>query len=105
MAATDRDTIGAYTTAEAAAFLGRDEAFVRERLASGALRAAADGTLTRAGLLAFLAEHHPRRLALIEIAQDAVDNGEYDITLERLRELGIITGPPPGEDGADGDAR
>jgi hypothetical protein len=91
-----------YTLAEAAAFLGRDEQFVRESLANGSLVALPGQGITWEALLVCLETYNPRLATVIRMAQDSIDNGEYDNTVARLRELGIIT-PPDREDEETGD--
>jgi hypothetical protein len=90
-----------YTVAEAAVFLGRSERFVEESVSRGTLASTADGQFTREALLDLLAVHDPRLLAVIEIAQVAVDNDEEGITTARLRELGIVTSPDNGDGEGD----
>jgi len=93
-----------YTIAEAAAFLGRDEQFVRERLADGTLATLPGRGITWDTLLACLATYNPRLATVIRMAQESIDNGEYDISVDRLRALGIITSPDPDDEESGDDA-
>lgn len=92
-----------YTLAEAATFLGRDEQFVRDRLGDGTLAVSPGEGITWESLVACLGLYNPRQAALLSMTQDSIDNGEYAISLDQLRELGIITSPDPDdEESGDG---
>jgi hypothetical protein len=87
-----------YTIHEAATFLGRDEQFVRAHLADGTLAMLPGMGITWNALIACLETYNPHLAAVIRIAQDSVDNGEYDISLDRLRDLGIVTSSYQGDE-------
>lgn len=92
-----------YTLAEAAAFLGRYEQFVRESLANGSLAVRPGQGITWDALVNCLETYNPRLAAVIRMTQDSLDNGEYDVSVDRLRELGIITTPDREDEASSAD--
>ena len=97
MAATNQRT---YSVAEAAELIAAEETFVARALGEGLVPAAAPGRLDARGLRALQALYVESGQALADLAQSALDEGWYDISLERLRELGIVEAEEDGGTGA-----
>ena len=87
MAATNQRT---YSIAEAADLIAAEESFVQRALDGGLVPAAQPGRLDTAGLQELRILYAESGQALIDLMQSSVDEGWYDISIERLRELGIV---------------
>jgi hypothetical protein len=87
MATTSRHT---YSIAEAAHLIAAEEGFVERALGEGLVPSSSPGRIDADGLQALRALYVESGQALADLAQSAIDEGWYDISIERLRELGIV---------------
>ena len=87
MAATNQRT---YSIAEAADLIAAEENFVERALAEGLVPTTSPGRLDAAGLQALRTFYVESGQALADLAQSSLDEGWYDISIDRLRELGIV---------------
>ena len=87
MAGPDRQT---HTIAEAADLIAADAPFVERALGAGLVPTVSPGRLDAAGLQTLRMLYAESGQALIDLMQSAIDEGWYDISIERLRELGIV---------------
>jgi hypothetical protein len=94
MAAPDQRT---YTIAEAANLIAADTSFVEGALGEGLVSAVSPGRLDAAGLRALRMLYSESGQAMIDLMQSAIDEGWYDISIERLRELGIVEADECGD--------
>lgn len=87
MAAPDQRT---YTIAEATELVAADVTFVERALGEGLVPTVSPGRLDAAGLRALQRRYSESGQALVDLMQSAIDEGWYDISIARLRELGIV---------------
>lgn len=66
-------------------------------LAEGVVPSALPGRIDAAGLQVLQTLYVESGQALIDIAQSSLDEGWYDISLDRLRELGIVEAIEDGD--------
>ena len=93
MATPDQRT---YTIAEAADLSAADESFVERAIGEGLVPTVSPGRLDAAGLRELRMLYSESGQALIDLMQSAIDEGWYDISVERLRELGIVAADEGG---------
>jgi hypothetical protein len=87
MATTNQRT---YSIAEAADLISAKEDFVERALNEGLVPSAPPGCIDAAGLQALQSLYAESGQALIDLMQSSIDDGWYDMSIERLRELGIV---------------
>lgn len=96
MAATNQRT---YSIAEAADLIAAEELFVERALDKGLVPSTLPGRLDADGLQALRTLYVESGQALADLAQSSLDEGWYDISLDRLRELGIVEADEAGDTG------
>lgn len=91
-----------YSLAEAAERIAASLRFVEEAVARGVVSPSGAGRVDEAGLRALRRHYSESGEALADLIRSAHEEGWHDISLERLRELGVIDPEPEGA--GDGDA-
>ena len=91
-----------YSLAEAAERIAAPLPFVEEAIARGIVSLSASGRVDEAGLRALRRHYSESGEAMADLIRSSHEEGWHDISLERLRELGVIDPEPEGE--GDGDA-
>jgi hypothetical protein len=91
-----------YSFAEAADLIAAPLAFVEEAIARGVVSLSATGRVDEAGLRTLRRQYSESGEAMADLIRSSHEEGWYDISPERLRELGVID--PEAEGEGDGDS-
>jgi len=90
-----------YSLAEAADQIAAPLNFVEEAVARGVVSPSGAGRVDETGLRALRRHYSESGEAMADLIRSAHEEGWHDISLGRLRELGVIDPEPDGE--GDGD--
>ena len=93
-----------YDLAAAADRIAAPLRFVEEAVARGVVSLSEAGRVDESGLEALRRHYSESGEALADLIRSSHEEGWYDISLERLRELGVID-PEPESEGNGADAR
>jgi hypothetical protein len=93
-------TATTYSLAVAADRLASAMSFVEQAVADGLVCLTASGRIDEHGLHTLRTHYVESGQALRDLAQSSIDEGWYDISLARLRALGIVQQASEGDDAA-----